>query len=305
MDADPIVSASRDGRLIMAGGRKPHTRVGWFDRLGTLQGTLTLPAGAWDRPVLSPDNRHAAIVNGGEIWRVDLARSVAARLTSNGAFNYSPVWSPDGSQIAFTMTRRGTEEIHVMNSDGSGESRPVTSTADLFKNPECWTRDGIVFMNMGAGTVRDLWIAPAAGGGKPAPLIQTSFSEFRARVSPDGRWIGYISNEGGSDDLYIQSCPITGHKVRVSTTGAERLWWMPDSEVCYRLLGGDIMGVTLTPRGDDLDVGEPRLLFRLPPDVIFADISHDGQRVIATYSGAEAQPRNIRVILNWTALMKS
>src|SRR5262249_28791438 len=146
----------------------------------------------------------------------------------------------------------------------------LPTTNDLFKTPEDWTREGMLFTRIGSETLRDIWLAPVSGGGQPKPLIQTSFGEYNAIVSPDGRWVAYLSNEGGTDDVYIQSFPATGHKVRVSSSGASEPRWMPGSdEICYRSANGpDIMSVKLTRNGDNLDAGAPRPLFHLPPDII-------------------------------------
>jgi hypothetical protein len=293
--------------MVAFSGQTPDTQIGWLDRTGTWRGTLALPAGKWGRPVLSPDDRYAVIPNGNDLWRVDLARSVSVRLTSNDAENTLPVWSPDGTQIAFTMRRGGREQIHIMNSDGSGESRALPTTDDLFKSPEAWTRQGLVFMNIGAETFRDLWLAPFPEGA-PSPLIRTRFGEWQSRVSPDGHWIAYLSNEAGIDDVYIQSFPVPGHKLRVSSAGAGRVWWMPGSdEVCYRTVGVSgtvMMSVKLTRHGEGLEVVESRVLFPFPPEIVGTDLSHDGQRVLVNFTGSGAQQRMLRVILNWTTLVK-
>jgi eukaryotic-like serine/threonine-protein kinase len=305
MDAEPVASASTDGKLVFLSSRAPDTRLGWFDRSGALRGTLALPAGRWGRPVLSPDDRFAAVQNGDDLWRVDLARSVAVRLTSNGGQNVDPVWSPDGSRIAFTRRQMGRNEILIMNSDGSGQAQVLPTTPNLFKTPEDWTREGLVFTDIGTATFRDLWLAHPSGGGAPAPLIQTPFSEYLARVSPDGSWIAYVSNEAGPEDVYIQSFPVSGHKLRVSTGGALRPHWMPGSdEVFYETMDRRIVSVKLTRKGNDLDAGEPRASFMIPPGLIGADFTHDGQRMLVSFSSAEAQERSVRVILDWTALVK-
>jgi serine/threonine-protein kinase len=125
-------------------------------------------------------------------------------------------------------------------------------------------------------------------------------------VSPDGRWIAYLSSEAGHDDVYIQSFPGLGHKVRVSTNGAARVWWMPGSdEVCYRTVDErQMMNVKLTRQGDDLVVGQPQVLFHFPAGVVGTDFSHDGQRVLANVAQTGGQGSTARVILNWTALLK-
>jgi Tol biopolymer transport system component len=306
MDAEPVAVASEDGRLIHMVGQSPATQLAWFDRTGAPRGTLSLPPGDWGPPVLSRDDRFAVVPKGNDLWRVDLARSVAVRLTPGGDLASNPVWSPDDSRIAYTAGRRGKEEILEMSSDGSGEARVLPTTPDLFKSPNDWTREGLIFDNIGGETFRDLWIVPTSGDGPPAPLIRTRFTELLARVSPDGHWIAYLSDEGGSSDVYIQSFPVLGHKVRVSSSGANQVWWMPGSdEVCYQSTsGGEMVSVKLTRNGAVLDPGEPRVLFRLSSGVEETDWSHDGQRILASVASSGAQERKLRVILDWTALVK-
>ena len=117
-------------------------------------------------------------------------------------------------------------------------------------------------------------------------------------VSPDGRWIAYLSTEAGAEDVYIQSFPIPGHKTRVSSGGASRIYWMPGSdEIRYRTASrNQMMSVKLTRQRDALEVGEPRIVFRFPSEVTASDVSHDGQRVVVTLHeqrGAESHgPRH-------------
>jgi eukaryotic-like serine/threonine-protein kinase len=306
LDAEPIATASNDGRLVVLERSTPDTQIGWLDRSGALRGTLSLPAGPWERPVLSPDDRFAVVPNGDDLWRIDLGRSVPLRLTSSGGYHSDPVWSPDGRQIAYTTGRQGREEISLLSSDGSGEPRVLPTTNDLFKLASDWSREGLVLTIISGTNFRDLWLAQPTSGGRVAPLVQTPFAEAFGKVSPDGRWIAYISNEGGTDDVYLQSFPLGGHKTRVSSGGATWLWWMPGSdEICYRTTNRALMMIVkLTRNGEDLEVGEPRLLFRYPLDVIRSDFSHDGQRMLVTYASGGARNRTARVILNWTALVK-
>jgi Tol biopolymer transport system component len=186
---------------------------------------VALEPGEWIRPVVSPDNRFVAIQKARDLWRVDLARGSATRLT-NGASNYDPIWSPDGRWIAFTSDRRGPEEIFVIASDGSGEARHLPTTDTQFKLADAWIGDQIIVQSIGVGTARDLWIVPADGSGPARPLIQTSFAEWGAHVSPDGRWVAYLSNESGAaEDVYIQSFPrratscVSPPRARASTGG--------------------------------------------------------------------------------------
>ena len=217
MTAEPIGSTSHNGRLVYLVANDLDTDLEWFDRGGASRGTLPLAPGKWKEVRLSPDERY-----------VDLARSVAVRLTANVGMYRVPVWSPDGLQIACMAGVSGPFELMLMNADGTGEPKALPTTSDLFKWPEDWTRDGIVFHDDGGTTASDIWIAPTSGG-KARPLIQTRFAEMDGRIAPDGRWIAYASNEAGMNDIYIQSYPVLGHKVRVSSGGGSSTLKLDDA----------------------------------------------------------------------------
>lgn len=193
-----------------------------------------------------------------------------------------------------------------MNSDGSGEPTVLRTTDHLFKNASDWSGAGLILSAIDSKTRRDVLLAPYPGGGAVRPLARTEFGEFFGRVSPDGRWLAYFSNEAGPLDVYLQSFPDPGHKTRVTNGGAVYMWWMPGGdELCYRTADRTkMMSVKLTRNGANLDVGEPRLLFRYPPDVEWSDFTHDGQRLLVTISSEGTRNRRGRVILNWTGMLR-
>jgi Tol biopolymer transport system component len=317
LDAEPIATASDDGKLLVLANPPVDSQLSWVDRTGATRGTLSLPPGPWGDAVLSPDDRYAIVSNGDDLWRIEVARSNPLRLTSGGGFHAAPVWSPDGSQIAYTTGGQGAERIDVQSSDGSGSPHVFPTTDDLFKSASDWCREGLILFAIRNATFQDVLLARYPQGGITA-LAATAFSENTGKVSPDGHWLAYLSNEAGDPDLYVQSFPEPGHKVRVTSGGVTSLWWMPGSdEICYRSASGtEIMSVKLARRGADLDVGSPRLLFRLSPDVDGATFAHDGQRMLVTTSqGGVARAfadrsddrsgdgRCMRMIVDWTAML--
>ena len=305
LDAEPIATASDDGRLSVLENPPPDAQFAWLERGGAVSGSLALPPGPWGRPVLSPDDRYAVVPNGDDLWRVELARSLPLRLTSGGGQNAVPIWSPDGREIAYTNSGRGREEILIRNSDGSGDPRTLPTTDDQFKAATDWTAKGVVLAIIRSRTGNDLMIAPYPDGGART-LVASEYGEGAGRVSPDGRWLAYISSEAGSRDAYVQSFPEPGHKLRVTSGGADRAWWMPQSnELCYLLLNRTrIMSVKLTRRGEDFEVGAPRILFELPPDVVSVDLTHDGQRLLVTRAPDAAANRRLRLVLDWAGMLK-
>ncbi len=304
LDADRVATASRDGRLLFLLSPPVNTHFEWMDAQGQLSGPLPIPAGPWTSVQLSPDARFAAAQNGDDLWRLDLQRGLATRLTSNGGTNRLPVWSPDGSRIAFEMTRKGRDQIMSMASDGSGEATPMPAADALFLHPTDWCAAGLVYEGITGATGRDLFLIPA-GGGPIVPIARDRFSTFNANVSPDGKWIAYICNEGGPDDAYVQSFPVPGPRVRVSRNGAVGLGWIGDG-LLLRVLSPDrsLVAIPLTPRGNTVDVGEPVKLRPFPNGAVGGSTSRDGSRRLAILPNADAAPRSLRLILNWPALVK-
>ena len=308
IDAEPVASASRNGRLLHLVADPPATGFEWLDRSGETAGRLLVPAGDWGRFVLSPDDRFAIAAKADGLWRIDLERSVALRLHAANDPESNPLWSPDGRRIAFSQGAQGKDEIYVLPSDGSGEPEILPSSPDLFKWPEHWTADGLVLISIGEKTSGDLWLVPPPGKGAPRPLFRTPAAESGGRVSPDGHWIAYTSTESGSAEVYVRSFPELAHKVRVTTTGvgtgASRLWWMPGSdELCFRASNNlEMKSVKLVRRGDEIVPGEPTTLFRMSPDIESADFAHDGRRLLVTAPVPGAAKRRLRVVLDWPAL---
>jgi Tol biopolymer transport system component len=305
IDGEPIASASDDGRLVTLRNPPRDTQLRWLDRTGAPRGILPLPNGTWMGGVLSPDDRFAAVSNGTDLWRVELGRGLPLRLTSGNGVHTDPVWSPDGRQIAYTRSGRGREEIVIMNSDGSGEPKVLPSTDHLFKLATDWSSAGLMLAVIDNRTLRDVILVPYPEGGAPRPIAATSSVEAFGKVSPDRRWVAYMSNEAGPLDVYLKTFPEGAHKTRVTNGGVDSFWWMPGgTELCYRTQDGiQMMSVKLTRRGEDMEVEDPRVLFRYPPDAQWSDMTHDGERFLVTISSEAARSRRAHVILNWPAMM--
>jgi hypothetical protein len=208
------------------------------------------------------------------------------------------VWSPDGQEIAF----RSGEDLFRKPADGSrGEERLPQSIL----NPDSWSPDGrfIVYAAIDAGV--DIWMLPLFGERKPAPLVQTQFNEGLARISPDGNWMAYESDESGRWEVYARPTHGPPGRWQLSSTGAAfgvGLRWNPKGkEVFYVSADWKLMSVPVTG-GVPFQAGVPKALFALPPDSVF-DIAPDGQRFLtpAPVQGQGPAVSPISVVLNWTA----
>jgi len=302
MDTEPVASGATNRALVYLQTATSNIQVQWFDRRGTMTVALPIAEGAWGYPDLSQDDRRVAIEKDGDLWAVDLERPVPTRLTSTGN-NRVPIWTPDGTRVAFYSNRAGSQEIYTVDA-GGGEAVLVPTTTDKFKMPLDWTRDGryLVFGSLGASTDWDIWLLPLFGDKTPVPFLRSPFFDLNARVSPDGRWIAYESTESGQLEVYVQSFPTPGHKVRVSINGGwDPVWTRAGRELIYRS-GSNLLSVSFDEAGQ-LGSASPQTLFAIPFGAIGARASADGNRFLIGVPARDAQRPEICLIQNWTGLV--
>jgi len=235
----------------------------------------------------------------------ELDRGVGRRLTT-GDTEARPVWTPDGSQIAFQV--QGAQfggDIYMRNVDGTGDTDPlIVEPSSQF--PDAWSPDGKFLIYNQGTAVRDLWLF--ARGSKPAPLVVTRFNERSASLSPDGRWLTFVSDESGRDEVFIQQFPGPGPKITISTRGGKQPRWSRDGrEVFYR----DEDALMSVPVGrDPLHPGPPVRLFDLAravygddPNRVEYDVAADG-RFLAVRAEGPGSQEAIDVVLHWTDELK-
>jgi Tol biopolymer transport system component len=121
------------------------------------------------------------------------------------------------------------------------------------KRPEDWSRDGRYIIELVVGPKYAIWVLPLFGDRKPFPYLQTDFDENWARLSPNGQWLAYVSDETKRDEVYVQTFPTRGGKWQVSTNGGSRPVWSRDGKELFF-----IGGVTNTPTLLGADRGEER-----------------------------------------------
>jgi serine/threonine-protein kinase len=149
---------------------------------------------------------------------------------------------------------------------------------------------------------------PVDGNGVPTPILVTEFSEHSAMFSPDGRWIVYVSDESGREEIYVRPYPGPGGKYAVSTEGGrEPVWSSGGREIFYR--NGDKMMVVPVQTNPDFSAGTPKVLFEEPYAMWFGggnnyDVTPDGQRLLMIRRDTESAPRQINVVLNWHEELK-
>lgn len=298
-----MFSASAQG-LLSFGGGGDRSKLAWFNRRGEKLGQLSTPT-PLHNPALSPDEKFlfGAGFNQGQrgIWVVDLQRGASNWLIRNAS---APIISSDGSQLAFSFGELGTG-LYV-RSTGGGEGDELLTRTTQWAITDDWSQDGryIVYETITPESGRDLWLIPRFGDRQPTPFLQNAANETQGRVSPDGRWIAYASDESGSWEVYVQSFPRPGNRQTISTGGGAQPQWRRDGlELFYLSADRSLMAVDVKP-GPTLEVTKPNALFRIDMTVDLNTyrnqyaVSRDAQRFLVDVTDEEAGDP-ISVLLNW------
>ena len=242
-----------------------------------------------------------------DIWIIDLARSVPTRITFDPSSDWSPSWSSDGS-ILFTRgapravfqksaSGIGPEEL-IINSGSAGTVGAVSSS----------TRDGryaIVSLRAGEDPVTNTWLVPLGGDHKPTSVVRSAFTKVQARVSPDQRWIAYVTDESGGNQVFVQTFPdASGGRWQVSAKGGSEPKWRDDSRELYYLApDGKIMAVPIKD-GPTFTAGETIPLFQTSligqTNNRRYDVAAKGERfLIAAPTVATNGAGRISLVVNW------
>lgn len=308
------LSASRAGSLVYRAAATPSRQLVWFDRSGRQIGSIGEPDTRASDPVtrgneqsVSPDGSAVALersVNGNaDIWLMDTARGVLRRLTSDPGIDREPIWSPDGSRIAFVSMRKGPGDLYVKLASGAAPEELLLESP-INKNVWDWSPDGrfILYEVQSPQTRRDLWALPLDGDRKPFVVAQSAgiVEETEGRFSKNGRWVAYTSDETGQVEVFVKAFPGLGGTARISASGGTTPRWSNDGkQIFYRALDNRLMSAPVTVRANGtLDVGTPVAFFTMRPSAVVV-ASPDGQRFLLNTPLEDAVTTPLTVILNW------
>jgi serine/threonine-protein kinase len=295
---------SLNGTLVYVSGKaeSPQRALLWVSRTGQTS-PLAVPPAEYFRVSTSRDGRRAAFEIDGanaSIWILDPDRALMTRLTMEWS-NSHPTWTPDATRVVFNSARSGISSLFWQRVDSQGGQEPVFLPDRSMALPigiNSWLPDGrtVIFDALSARTGRDLWVVRLDGERVPEPLLQTSFNEFAPDVSPDGRWLAFVSDETGRQEVYLQPYPGPGGRRRVSVDGGTTPMWAHNGRELFFRSGDAMMSLNVNPsRGSSPE--EPRSLFRINSPYRYG-IGPDGRfLMIEDLPSVPARP--VTVVLNW------
>jgi Tol biopolymer transport system component len=305
--------------------RQFSSELRWFDRGGASEAVLGSRSDI--TVALAPDGRRVAIGRldvsspdeerfSANLWLFDLPRRVVSRFTLDAsAIDENPVWSPDGTEIAYAVHKAsGLAEVLVRSTTGSATSR-VRAQGRLNFHPIHWARDGTLLLHAyatgGGADDLDLYLLGPEQDATPQPLLVMQGSQAQGQFSPDSRWIAYTSNESGQQEVFVR--PRDGRNLRwqISAEGGAQPRWRGDGrEIFYVSLDGTLTAVPVTLSTDEVRAGVPMPLFtertlRGNNNVFYYggaaayDVTPDGKRFLVNRLTREPTGGPIHLVLNW------
>jgi Tol biopolymer transport system component/tRNA A-37 threonylcarbamoyl transferase component Bud32 len=307
-------SFSKAGLLLyQADTRRPLTQLTWFSPEGKELGTVGKPA-EFASMAVSPDGHWAAVKvedegSNSPIWIYGLEKGVRRRLTpAKGSFA-DPVWSPDGSQVAYDD---GTANLYRRAAIGASEALKLPFGREA--KPTAWSPDGrLMAVDVPGNNGLDIWILPARGEQKPYPLLSSPYNESGGTFSADGRWFSYMSDESGVKQLYVIPFPGGGTPQQISTIGVVTGGWVPGRPaLAYETPGGRLFAVDMRTRGKTIEVGKPRQLLgghRVEADVKIGGLrcfTPGGKRLLlpVPVPGNTETGTLLTLVTNWQAALE-
>jgi serine/threonine-protein kinase len=299
---NPDYTVSDSGTLVYTAAETSHRTLTWIARGDATTVESPAPPGEYGSVSLSPDGRRAATfltIGGSGILIIDLERGTVSRIAERGSF---PIWTPDGTRIVYSQA---SGEVFWAPADGSANpqllaNEPVPVAGSV--SPDGATLAYTVSSSADVNARSFIRLLPLPGGppaGATAPFSSTSTHRERGGlISPDGKWIAYVSNESGRDQVYLRSYRGPGGKVPISTDGGvEPRWSRNPQELFFRnATTNQVMTVDVPAAG--AEPGRPRAI--VPLATSLWDVAPDGKRfLIVKDPDPDADSGTVRVVVNW------
>jgi serine/threonine protein kinase/dipeptidyl aminopeptidase/acylaminoacyl peptidase len=306
-------SVSASGTLVVDRPPPVSSQLTWMDRTGRAVGTVG-PRASINDFALAPDERRVVMgVQDNDsgrraLWLFDGLRENGTQLTYEGRPT-RPMWALDGRHIYFTFGSTTSANV-TLSTIAIGAAVPVA-----FENPgqfihfEDVTKDGRYLVFKSINLPIEVWIQ-AVGSAERRALVKGPFSATRPRVSPDSRWLAYTLTLPSGDEVFVQPFDRSGDRIQVSAKGGFGPIWRDDGRELYYESPEGLMAVTMTERGDALEVGTSQKLFAIHTQGNVTNQPHNvevaahGQKFMVNTIVGESDNVPLEVTLNWTAGLK-
>lgn len=309
-----LFSPSQTGAIAYRDG-SPGAELVWFDRSGTRLSSAAPPA-EYSSLCMTPDGTRIVYEQADQatgsidLWTLNLSTSVTTQLTFAGPVEFLPVCSPDGKDMVFAALKPNAPNLFRQSILAPGQAALVLASP-LALLPTDWSRDGglLIYTVLKPATGGDIEAYPLVGG-QPRVLVSTRAEERNGKLSPDGRWLAYVSNENGRYEVYVQPMPPTGTKWLVSRGGGLQPQWGADGHSLYYIAPDRKLmvmavrtdGAAFAPlpaaalmdtRITEWETGNMGVSYAVAPD---------GKRFLISTSTDVGRP--ISLLLNWTAALR-
>jgi Tol biopolymer transport system component len=308
-----VFTASLTGELITQTGESiAGARPIILDRAGKVIHTIE-DRNEQDFPRYSPDGKEVVVYlydlrsRRSNLWAYDLRTDTRRRLTTGATGEFNPVWSADGRSVYYTAGGvTEANQIFVTSATRSGEERPFTKISKL-NTPTDVTLDGkwvLVETDSDSGTQTDIYCMPTSGG-TAVPFRRTRFREEGARLSPDGRWVAYTSDESGDKEIYLLPfADPASTPVKISSGGGQvPEWGATSAELVYVNPRGQLVAAALRYAQAGPEVVGVTPLFFLPPFTLSFELARDGKSIFITRSLEVRTFPPLALATNWQSIL--
>jgi Tol biopolymer transport system component len=254
---------------------------------------------AYGGVALSPDGEKVAADAGAandDIWVYQLKKGILTRLTFGGGNNDWPIWSPDGAYVVYASEKGKNLNLFRKRWDGSSPEERLT-TNHVSQSATSFSPDG-KFLTFTQGT--DIWVLPMDGARTPFPFVESSAHKDNAKISPDGKWMAYTSDESGKNEVYVVPFPKREGKWQISSGGGSLPQWSPDGKELYFVGGSSIMTVGVTTGASFNYSAQREVCSGLANATGFFGLTPDGKRfVVGVSTTGQYTLNHISVVTNW------
>ena len=305
-------SVSRDGVIVARTAAEERNKLVWIDRRsGQVVGTVGT-AGYNSNPTLSPDGKTLAVTvhedeaDRDRIWLFNLETGEGRPFTE-GTIDVAPIWWPGADRLLFASVRGGRVGVYQRSLDGGVDT--AVPSAPKVSSLESSSRDGryVTFATIDAKTKGDVWAWRLSGDRSVFPVVTSPANEGHSRLSPDGRWLAYASDESGRFEIYVRSFPESDATWQVSTAGGADPQWSRDGRELYFVADDRTMMVAKVTTRPTFRIGSATPVFDTGLEVLWQDtrnhydVAPDGRRLILLVPETDRRAAPFTVIVNWAS----